>query len=154
MAARGIKLQRYQIANAPHLSMHGFRLRIQVAAVAGDMPPDVFVYYRRPADPHTGEIVDDFQTVASFVDLAEYPALSPNPELSPFFRLDYIEVDVRSVAHYQEVWQMIQAAVNSLIAALNRADQMVLAEEVWIGEPNDDASDSAGLSETIYDDIP
>ena len=152
MAARGIQLRRFEIKNCNHLSIHGFRIRVEVIATDGDTPKEVFVYRQHPVDSHTGLVPPpDFQTVASFVDLADYPADAPNPDNDlPFFRLAYVELDVRSVAHYHEVWAWIQRQTAGLVAAMNTADNLVPVEDLWIGEPvtTSGTSGTSGTSET------
>ena len=150
MAIRGLKLRRYAIANANHWSLHGFRLRIDVAETIGDVPGEIFVYRSHPIDPNTGQAPrPDWLSVASFVDLSTYPAGAPDPATDyPFFRLNFIEVDVRSLAIYNQVWLEVQSSVANLINALNLADNLVVAEETWIGDPTG-ASEQSQPSEGI-----
>lgn len=134
MARRGIQLSRSEIRRANHLHIGGFRIRVDVVDTHGGVPPEIFVYRRNPPNPHTGRREDIFQTVASFVDLSEFPAGAPGPD-SPFFRLPYIELDVRSTKHYDEVWRTIQDLTVNLVAAMDRAEELVVAETVWCGQP-------------------
>ena len=142
--ARGIQLVRSELQNANHLHIHGFRLRIEVGDVNGDMPRHVFVYRRNPPHPVTGDIEDTFMTVASFVDISEFPAEAPGND-SPYFRKDFIEVDVRSTRDFDAVWSLIHAQVCELVSALNRADLLIVTETTWCGEAAT-ASDSSASS--------
>jgi hypothetical protein len=149
---RGIQLTRSSIKDANHWFLRGFRLRIEVTEVTGGMPEHVFVYRREPANPETGTIDDTFQTVASLPDLSEYPVGAPDPERPfPYFRDNFIEVDVRSTGDFQNVWERIHAEVCNLVDILNRADNLVVDEVVWCGDQpptSESASESASESES------
>jgi hypothetical protein len=146
---RGIQLRRLEIQNANHWHLRVFRLRIEVAQIFGDMPRHVFVYRRRPANPYTGEIFDEFCAVASVVDLSEYPAGAPDPDgSSPFFRQDFIEVDLPSQVEFEKFWELIQTHVCALVDRLNLADQLVMTEAIWCGDqPPDPGEPSESESE-------
>lgn len=144
MAEYGIKLRRYAIAQANHWYLRAFRLRIEVAEVHGAMSRYVFLYSRHPANAVTGVIEDRFETVASAVDLAEYPVGAPDSERPhPFFRTDSVELDVRSSEDYEEVWTRIQNEVCQLATILKRMENLEVVEEVWCGDqPESGSSDS------------
>lgn len=140
--ARGIQLRRYAIAAANHWYLHGFRLRVEVQAVAGGMDPNVFLYRRNPPDPVTGEVSDVFQTVCSFPDMGEYPATEPSDATAfPYFRLDFVELDFRGQTNYDSAWTSIRTEVHRLVAAMDKAEDLVVVEDVWLG-------DSGGNSES------
>ena len=132
--ARGLRLQKWTIAQASHYELHGFRMRIEVVETTGGADPDIFIFKRHPADPFTGIIFDEFYTVASFPDLALYPVGAPNPELSePWFRGRQLEVDFKSIREYNEFWTLICEQATILCQTLDKADKLVLGEEVWCG---------------------
>ena len=132
---RGLKLKRYSIKNANHWHLRVFRLRIEVTETSPDMPKDIFVYRRHPADPHSGVIFDEFCTVASPVDLSEYPVGGPDPVKDfPFFRKDFIEVDVRSMTEFQDVWDLVVKLSCQLATTLDDAENLVMDEEMICGE--------------------
>lgn len=143
--ARAIRLTRLDIKNANHYHLRGFRLRVEVAEVSGGMDRNVFLYRRHPPDPRTGEIVDEFATVCSFPDLAEYPVGDPSTTTDlPFLRKDFVELDVRSTRDCELVWETIRSQACALAAALDRADVLQEVETVWCGIPP--ASDSSASS--------
>lgn len=143
---RRLRLERKAISEANHYYIRGFRLRIDVIEAIA-MPAEIFVYHRHPPDPVTGEVVDEWLTVASFPDLAEYPANNPDPEKSlPFLRKSFIEVDVRSTRDYNDIWNIVVNQACVLRAALNRADMLVKAETVVC----EDAGGGAPDSESYY----
>lgn len=146
--ARGITFRRYAIERANHYHLRGFRIRIEVESVCGGMDPNIFVYRCEPANPVTGVQWDTFQTVASFPDLEEYPVDAPNSETPfPYFRSDYIELDLRSAADVDYVWQIVLTEAAHLINALNKADILVATETVTVGdECSDSESSSASAS--------
>jgi len=146
---RGITLKRYGIAQANHYYIRGFRMKVEAVDPVGDMTSYVFVYRRYPPDPYTQEVFDEFVTVASFVDLDEYPVGEPDPQSSlPFFRSNVVELDFRSAADAEEAWNIIRTEVCALVDALNRADNMVLEETASCGDASEE-SDSSGESESL-----
>jgi hypothetical protein len=132
---RGLRLQRFSIRNANHWHLRVFRLRVEVAEVSSDMTEYVFVYRRNPPDPNSGEVFDEFCAVASITDLSEYPIGDPDPNNAfPFFRKNFVEVDVRSSQEFAEAWELLKTHVCELVEALDRADDLVLDEEFTCGE--------------------
>jgi hypothetical protein len=123
-------------------------LRIEIPETTDDMTDYVFVYRQHPADPYTGEIFEEFCTVASPVDLSEYPVGAPDPNKPfPFFRKNFIEVDLRSQADFDGTWELIQTEVCRLVAALDLMDNLVTEEEVICGTlPASSESVSASIS--------
>ena len=145
MANYGVKLRRYEIAQANHKHLRGFRIRIEVVDTCGGVDSNIFLYRRAPANAFDGSIADEFQTVCSFPDMSEYPAGTPSPET--YFREDYIELDVRSMRDYDYIWERIMLESSALMNALTLADTLVAAEDAWIGcEPEETVSES--LSES------
>jgi len=149
--ARGIKLKRYAIENANHFHIRGFRIRIEVTEVCGGMVENVFVFRKAPANPFDGTEAEEFQTVASFPDIAEYPVGAVDAETPfPYFRTNVVELDVRSVEEYDYVWTEIMAEVGNLINALDKADEIVAAETVNLGAECD-SEDT--VSESVSDSL-
>jgi len=147
--ARGIRLTRHSVKNANHWHLRAFRLRIEVAETSPDMSRYVFVYRRHPPDPYTGEVFDEFCTVASPVDMSEYPVGAPDPNLPfPFFRKDFIEVDVRSLKDFDETWDLVVKQVCVLTQALDDMENLVQDEEAVCGTlPS--GSESVSESESV-----
>lgn len=143
--ARGIKLKRFQIKEANHLEIHGFRLRVEVIDTFGDIDPNIFIFRRSPADAFTGVVTDEFMTVASFPDLSYYPIGTPDPAKSnPFFLARNVELDFKSVRDYNESWIAIRDQVAILCRTMDKAEQLIAIDEIWCGAvpPGAHASDS------------
>ena len=132
--ARGIKLNRYQIAQANHWHLKVWRLRVEVAEVSGGMEPNVFLWRQNDPDPHTDDVTYEFVTVATVGDMSEYPEGGPNPFAeNPYFRTPFFEIDLSSQSDYDDVWHTIQVTVMELVQALDRAEKLELSESVWLG---------------------
>ncbi len=152
-APRAIQLKRYEMKNANHYHLSVFRLRVEVADVLG-MEPQVFKFRRHDPDAVTGEVRDEFLGVATAVDMSEYPVGAPDPDnAQPFFRKDNFEIDLRSTKDYEDAWDLILREVCVLRAALNRAEELVVAETAWCGDPpeidSSEVSDSASASSSV-----
>ena len=132
--ARGIRLQRFEPENTNHWHLRAYRLRVEAVEACGGIDVNVFVYRRHPADPHTGQIFDEFVAVAGPVDMADRPIGAPAEGSDPFFRLSYVELDVRSSEEFQQIWEDLKTEVCVLVEAMDRLDQLKLAEEVWCGD--------------------
>lgn len=147
--SRALKLVRYGVKNANVWYMKAFRIRIE-ATDAEDMSDRVFVYQREPVDPYTGNQLDLFCSVAGPVDMSEYPPEEPPEDGStPFFRKNFIEVDVRSTSHADELWEIVKTEVCNLIDALDRLETLEVQDESQCGTPTTSESSSASSSEAI-----
>jgi hypothetical protein len=81
---------------------------------------------------------DSFEAVVGPSQLASYPAGAPDPDQGwPFYRLNYVELDVLSTAQAEAIWTEIQAETNILLTALERLSQLKLIQEVWCPTPPD-----------------
>lgn len=150
--ARRLKLTRSQLTAVNYQYLGAFRLRIDVSdPTDSGADPCVFVYNQRPVNPYNNTVVADFMAITSPGDLAEYPVGQPNQNTTyPFFRLDYVELDFRSTEQAEDTWLLIVAEVSNLILALNRMDQLVQTEEVWVGAANEEGhSESASTSTSV-----
>jgi len=146
--SRSIKLLRYEVENVNYDYYGLFRLRIEAADPVG-VDPRVFVYLRKPRNPHTGEYEDLFQAVASPVDLVEYPPEEPNSDDGiPFFRKSFVELDFRSTADAEEVWNEITREVDVLVEALDRFENLSLTQVYVAGDASNYDSDSDSESES------
>lgn len=133
--AEGIKLRLSAIEPASDFHIRGFRMRVEAYEAPDDLTKYVFVIRRHPADPYTGEVFDEFYTVASFPHLANYPEGAPDPDKGwPFFRRDWIEIDVASTEQYNEVWEDIKANVCHMERAYRRAAELELVDTFWVGD--------------------
>lgn len=146
MAGRRLRLRRYAVANVNFQRLGAYRLRV----VADDpentgADPNVFLFLRRPPDPVTGQVLDDFHAIASPADLAEYPVGEPSPQTTyPFFRYDQVVLDLRGVALADEVWLAVLREVGVLQRALDKLDELVVVDEQMVGEPG--GPDAGGAS--------
>lgn len=149
--ARQLKLTRSGLALVEYQWAGAFRMRIDASdpnATGAD--PAVFLYRQDPINPYTNTASAVFFAVASIADIAEYPVGEPNEALAfPFFRLDYIELDFRTTSQALEVWQIIISEVASLLAALDRMDELVELDIAYVGTaPTEGVSESVSSSES------
>lgn len=102
----------------------GIRIRIE-ATNAANMPAKIFAYQLLPMKPSTGEQVGAFDHICSPIDLEEYPEDSPIENVRPgWYRLDYIDVLVRSRHEADNFLAVVRADVRSLIGTLNIMDEI------------------------------
>lgn len=147
---RRLQLRRFAVRNVDSQWYSAYRLRVEAHA-AENVDPNVFVYRRDPANPYTGDVTDTFFTVASPVDMSEFPPGQPNPgNAVPFFRQSWIELDFRSTFEAMQAWKLILLEVSTLLDALNRLDELQLVEQLWVGPfAPDPFHGSASVSEPI-----
>ncbi len=116
--------------NLAYLS--AWRLRIVVTAVG--MDPRVFVFGRSPPDPRSGETADTFYSVASPVDMEEYPPDEPDPQTEfQMFRADTVDVLLRSASEYEGTLDLIERELRNLVHALNILENLRLDRTIEIG---------------------
>ena len=130
---RRIKLTRYA-ANTVDFNNYGaYRIRIEVTDVEGpDLDSYIFIYKRNPPSAYTDQSCDTFEAVAGPPQLALYPAGEPNPDQGwPFYRLNYVELDVASTDQAESIWKEIQEQVCVLVSAMNRFDNLQAVKDVW-----------------------
>jgi hypothetical protein len=131
---RGLRLQRSEMTRRNTVGLGVFRVRWDIVDVL-NMPAEVFLYRRRPPHPKDPTPVDDFMTVCSAPDLADYPAAEPTLETDlPFFRLNYVEMDFRAVSEADSTTPIIEKALLRLIDALKAADDLSLIGDGWVGD--------------------
>jgi hypothetical protein len=131
----GLKIKRFKVLNVDYLGFSAYRLRLEVAE-ASNMDPRVFVYRRDPVDPYTNDQLDTFFTVASPVDMEEYPPENPDPQKAyPFLRKSFVELDFRATETALDAERIILSELNVLVVAMTRLAQLEQIEEFWIGEP-------------------
>jgi hypothetical protein len=130
---RRIKLTRYA-ANTVDFNNYGaYRIRIEVTDVQGaDLDSYIFVYKRNPPSAYTTQSCDTFEAVAGPPQLALYPAGEPNPDQGwPYYRLNYVELDVASTEQAESIWKEIQEQTCILVSAMNRFDNLQAVEDTW-----------------------
>jgi hypothetical protein len=150
--ARTLTITRSALTNANHRFLRAFRLRVDVTH-AVNMPAEIFLYQQNAPDPVTQAIYSTLITVASPVDLADYPVGAPNPDAElPYFRQSFVELDVRSSAEYQEIWNTIRNAIGNLCEALDRLDNYTEVETVTFNSadgPEPISDTLSAVSETL-----
>lgn len=129
-ARRTIRLRRAAQTRFVLNAVDGFRFTV-TAHSANDMPNEIFLYIRRPADAGSGE-VDEFTCICSAPDLEEYPTEGPTG-LPPFFRLAEIDLVFRSQSLADEAWTVIKRDVEVLVHTLNLNDELAVTDDIEIG---------------------
>lgn len=129
----------------------GVRVRIEVECATG-MDTKVFAYRMLPLNQNTGQASAHFSHVCSPPDLADFPEDEPRVGYSPeWFRLDYIDVLLRSVAEAQELIRIVQEDVRSLKLTLDKMDVIFPTGTDVVGDDCEAISSSSSASE---EDIP
>jgi len=130
-----LQLKRFSSSVVDYRFTSALRIRIEASDPdATGTDPAVFLYRRDPVNPYTSTHTDTFMTVCSPVDLAEYPVGAPSTASEyPFFRLHYVELDVRSTLYAKEIWLAIVREVQILLEAMERLAQLSLTETVNLG---------------------
>ena len=143
--ARHIRLTRYAAQTVAFNNYGAYRLRIEVTAVEGpDLDENIFIYQRNPPSAYTNLSCDTFQAVAGPPQLAATPAGEPDPDMNwPYYRLNYVELDVASTAQAEAIWNEIQAEVCALVNAMDRLTQLQAVQDVWCPAPPDSDSFSS-----------
>jgi hypothetical protein len=140
---RGITLvPTFQRGYVSHV-IDGFRFTLNVAS-ATLMPTKIFRYRLVPtkvqpnvSEPPTAiELKGFFDGVCSPADLEDFPEDWPIQNARPpWFRLDYVDLIVRSRTTCDQAYSLIISEVQSLVSALNLLDMQEAAPPVSIGEP-------------------
>jgi len=134
MSERRIKLN-WSVSRYYAHTTDGIRVRIE-ASNANLMPAKVFAYQMLPIGPADAERAAMFDHVCSPSDLEEYPEDEPLPNVRPaWFRLNYVDVLLRSRTEVDRFIHDVTADVNSLKEVLDVADDLSPAGELWIGDP-------------------
>lgn len=122
----------------------GIRVKIEADA-AEDMPRKIFAYLMLPMKPGADEREGAFDHICSPTDLEEYPEDSPIPDHRPeFFRLDYVDVVLRSRTEVHAFIRDVAEDVYRLKRTLDLMDHMLPGGEIWIGgEPSSSSSSSS-----------
>jgi hypothetical protein len=141
-SGRRIHLSWY-VSRYNYHSTDGIRVRIE-ATDAALMPDKVFAYLMLPLKPGENERVGSFDHVCSPADLEEFPEDEPIPGDRPeWFRLNYVDVVVRSRTEVYAFVRDVAADVYSLRETLELMDRIEPAGEIWLGgEPNTSSSSS------------
>jgi len=132
--ARSLQLDRYDLGEIDFGLVGCYRLRIE-ATHPVNCDPNVFIWHRGTISPYTGEFLDEAQAIAGPVDMTFWPVGEPDPlKPHPFFRLNYIEFDLRATTQAEEVWLTVIREVNFLLKALDRLDHLRFRTSVCVGD--------------------
>ncbi len=144
-AKRGLTLTRLGPAPIDYQFVGAYRLRITASNPRGGMDQAVFLWREDPYNVVTGETLNTVLNVCSPSDMAEYPEGAPVAGTPyPFFRRDYLEVDVRALSQASVAWDRIVALVGRLCRLLDLFDSLVEVDSAECGAPP--PGDSASLS--------
>ncbi len=143
--ARSLKVKRLDAGpNVDYIHFSAYRLRVEIEEAVG-LDDRVFLYQRRPVNPHTGDYTDVFVTVCSPVDMEDYPPDEPDPARQyPFFRLNFAELDFRATSQATEAYDIIVRELGTLCRALDRLERLQVVSSVWVGagDPGGGSSES------------
>lgn len=147
--SRRIRLTRYAATIVTSNNYGAYRLRIEVTAVEGpDLDENIFIYRRNPPSAYTTQSCDVFEAVSGPPQLAATPAGEPDPDMNwPYYRLNYVELDVASVAQADAIWQEILDEVNALVFAMDRLSALQAIQDVWCPDPPGSLSVSVSQSQ-------
>lgn len=124
----------------------GIRVRIETSD-AVDMPNKVFAYLTAPLQPGETTATGAFNHVCSPADLEDYPEDAPLPGARPgWFRLDYVDVILRSRTEVHAFIRDTAADVHQLKRSLDITDRVYPAGELWIGPKPESSSSSSSSS--------
>ena len=141
---RGLKIT-HNTSHYVYGRYDGVRVRF-VVEEACDMTDKIFAYRMLPVDPATGAAEGHFSHICSSVDLAEYPENEPVAGASPaWFRLNYVDVIIRSWAEALDFIDVVYQDVHSLLDSLNNMDEIAGTSTITFGAacPADSSSSSS-----------
>lgn len=125
----------WSVSRYNYHSTDGIRVRI-VADSARLMSDKVFAYQLLPLKPNDEERVGSFDHVCSPVDLEEYPEDEPIENSRPaWFRLNYVDVLLRSRAEVKAFIQDVTEDVQRLKNTLDMMDDLLPGGGMWFGTP-------------------
>lgn len=112
---------------------HGYRIRIE-ARNPCNMDAEIFRYYRYPPDIETGQIVDEFTGVCSWVDMEELPKDQPRETDCPkACRRNYVDVVVDTETIASDLWEKVKEEVDQLVTTMNRGAILEQGDSHWAG---------------------
>lgn len=125
----------WSVSRYNYHSTDGVRVRI-TADSARLMTTKVFAYQMMPLKPTEEERVGSFDHVCSPVDLEEYPEDEPIENSRPaWFRLNYVDVLLRSRAEVKAFVQDVIEDVRRLKSTLDIMDNLLPGGDMWFGTP-------------------
>lgn len=138
VSARNIHLT-WSVSRYLTADTDGIRVRIE-ADDSNLMPTKIFAYQMLPVKPGEEDRVGAFDHVCSPVDLEEYPEDQPLPNSRPaWFRLDYVDVLLRSRAEVKAFINSVVEDVQGLKTTLDITEDLVPDGDLWIGTPPEES---------------
>jgi hypothetical protein len=140
-----LKLKRFELTNVNFRYVGAFRMRIEASDPDNTgVDPNVFLYQRNLPNPYDGSVTDIYLGISSIVDMSDYPIGEPVASTTfPFYRLDYVELDVRAVQLADQIWGATKTAISRLLRIMDTMkNNLSLVEEVWICESTEEGQDS------------
>jgi hypothetical protein len=121
----------------------GFRFTVTVVA-ANLMPTKIFRYLAVPTQVRSNpagppDIIESrgaYDGVCSPADLEDFPEDAPTPDARPpWYRLDYVDLIVRSRSIATDAYMVLLDEIQSLVATLDLMDDQEDAPQIIIGAP-------------------
>jgi hypothetical protein len=142
----GVTLKLSESTHVDYQWAGAYRMRVEASDPVG-FDGALFLFDRKPLNPHTGKQDDVFIGVAGPVELADYPEGGPNGETPfPFFRLNYFEIDVDTAELAERVWTDTLARATAVLLAVKKLARLEPVVTTRIGSPSGSTSVSQSTS--------
>ena len=142
MPERAIRLTR-EVTEYVAGTIQGTRIRV-TATRACKMPTKIFRYREVPRNPNDATKVGAFDGVCSPSDIEDMPEDAPTPNADPsWFRLDYVDLVLRSRAEVDDLWKSLHEEVTELKTTLDLLDTFADHIEFWVGDSFSSSSSCA-----------
>jgi hypothetical protein len=129
MASITLTRQTSDLAEYLHPS---YRLKV-TATGTDDVDTSIFVYLSRTLDPTEGTKESRFDHIASPADLEDFPVGAADVDApQAFFRLDSVDLLLRSSDELASTWEDIVEDVRSLAASLANLEALENSEDLVI----------------------
>jgi len=84
------------------------RLQAWISQTTNNIPNKLFVYQKIPFVPFEGCPDTMFSNIASYSDIVDFPVDAADNNLSPFYRLGYIDLIFESLPVLEEKWKLMR----------------------------------------------
>jgi len=115
------------------------RLQMWISRSEDTVPHELFVYQRTPAVPDLNldnrtEPTGSFAHIASYHDVLQFPADNPDPDLAPFFRKHFLDLEFEDQELLAETVTLTQAfltyTLRDILHKNNLPEDAVIIEDV------------------------